>query len=142
MSKASRHTDEQDDEDDVGKYRIDKWLWAARFFRTRNLAKQAIEAGHVRYNGERCKVAKEVATGALLSIRQGWDEIEVEVLGLSDQRASAPIAQQLYRETEASQARRERAKLERQAAASSIIHERPTKKQRRQIHRFKRDGLF
>ena len=75
-----------------GAVRLDKWLWAARFFKTRSLAKQAIENGHVRYGGERCKVSKEVALGARLLIRQGWDEIEVTVRGLSAVRGGAPQA--------------------------------------------------
>lgn len=117
--------------------RLDKWLWAARFFKTRSLAKQAIEGGKVHYNDQRCKVSKEVEIGAVLKIRQGWDEREVEVVGLSDQRRGAPEAQKLYRETEASLSRREQSRTERQAERISI--ERPSKKQRRQIHRFKRE---
>ena len=70
--------------------RLDKWLWAARFFKTRSLAKHAIESGHVRYDGERCKVSKSVAVGARLSVRRGADEIELVVDGLSDQRRGAP----------------------------------------------------
>jgi ribosome-associated heat shock protein Hsp15 len=73
--------------------RLDKWLWAARFFKTRSLAKQAIESGHVRYDEDRSKVSKTVAIGARLRIRQGWDEIEVVVRGLSDERRGAPQAQ-------------------------------------------------
>lgn len=128
------------DEAASGRVRLDKWLWAARFFKTRSLAKQAIEAGHVRYDGERCKVAKDVMPGAVLRIRQGWDEREVTVLGLSAQRGAAPDARQLYAETQASLDRREREAAERRAAASLVSHERPTKKQRRLIHRFKRDS--
>ena len=123
----------------VAQVRLDKWLWAARFFKTRSLAKQAIEGGKVRYNGARSKVSKDVEVGATLSIRQGWDELEVEVIQLSDQRRGAPEAKLLYRETEESQQRRERdstqRKLLREAGAAP---ERPSKKQRRQIHRFKR----
>lgn len=117
--------------------RLDKWLWAARFFKTRSLAKQAIEGGKVHYNDQRCKVSKEVEIGAVLKIRQGWDEREVEVVTLSDQRRGAPEAQKLYRETEASLSRREQSRAARQAERISI--ERPSKKQRRQIHRFKRE---
>ncbi len=121
--------------------RLDKWLWAARFFKTRSLAKQAIEGGKVHYDGARSKVSKEVEPGALLRVRQGLDEIEVEVLVLSDQRRGAPEARQLYRETEASVARREQATEERRAnrLAGVIADVRPDKKQRRQIHRFRRD---
>jgi ribosome-associated heat shock protein Hsp15 len=123
----------------VDSVRLDKWLWAARFFKTRSLAKQAIEAGHVRYNGERSKVGREVAIGTLLTIRQGWDEICVEVLGLSDQRGSAALGRLLYRETEESRARRERAAAERHAANALVVsHARPDKKQRRHLLHFKR----
>ena len=123
--------------------RLDKWLWAARFFKTRSLAKQAIEGGKVRYNGERCKVSKDVVTGALLTIPQGWSHIEVEVVALSDQRGPAPQAQRLYAETPASRERRERETAERKAHAATEpqFPERPNKKQRRQIHRFIQDAL-
>lgn len=118
--------------------RLDKWLWAARFFKTRSLAKQAIESGHVRYDGERSKVSKTVAIGARLRIRQGWDEIEVSVRGLSDERRGAPQAQLLYAETADSQVRRERDRLLRQASAGLDSPERPSKQQRRELQRFKR----
>lgn len=122
------------------KVRLDKWLWAARFFKTRSLAKQAIEGGKVHYNGERCKVSKEVEVGASLTIRQGWDAKIVEVQTLSDQRRGAPEAQCLYRETEDSIKQREARAAQRKAfgpGADLISRERPNKKQRRQIHRFK-----
>lgn len=123
------------------KVRLDKWLWAARFFKTRSLAKQAIEGGKVHYNSDRCKVSKEVEVGALLQIRQGWDEREVEVLALSGQRRGAPEASQLYRETDASVERRQLLAEQRKAGQVHLAagRERPTKKQRRQIHRFKRE---
>lgn len=120
--------------------RLDLWLWAARFFRTRSLAKQAIEAGHVRYAGERAKVSKAVAVGATLTVRQGWDELEVVVLGVSDVRGGAPQARLLYEETAASRDRRATQALQRNASRIDMP-ERPTKKQRRAIHRFKR-SLF
>ncbi|WP_444883081.1 RNA-binding S4 domain-containing protein [Microbulbifer sp. PSTR4-B] len=121
------------------KVRIDKWLWAARFFKTRSIAKQAIEGGKVHADGHRVKASKDLTVGALLSIRQGWDLIEVEVIALSDQRRGADIARTLYRETEDSIARREKERTERQAANAGIQRERPNKKQRRQIHRFLRE---
>ncbi len=130
--------DATDDAD--GAVRLDKWLWAARFFKTRSLAKQAIENGHVRYGGERCKVSKEVALGARLLIRQGWDEIEVTVRGLSAVRGGAPQARLLYEETAASLQRREQRALERQLAHQLVSPERPDKKQRRALQRFKRSG--
>lgn len=120
--------------------RLDKWLWAARFYKTRSLAKQAIEGGKVQYNGARCKVSKEVETGATLTLRTGWDEREVEILALSDQRRGAPEAATLYRESADSIAQREKRAAERKALgpnAGIFGGERPTKKQRRQIHQFR-----
>lgn len=121
------------------KVRLDKWLWAARFFKTRSIAKQAIEGGKVHYNGARCKVSKEVEINSTLIIRQGWDEKEVRVLALSDQRRGAAEAQKLYLETPESINKREKAAEQRKALHGSHPHnhERPNKKQRRQIHRFK-----
>jgi len=121
----------------VESVRLDKWLWAARFYKTRNLAKNAIEAGHVRYDGQRTKVAKEVARNAEISIKRGFDDMQVTVLERSDQRLAAPFARLLYAETEASQARRAR-EAEARAAADDISSDRPSKLQRRLIHRFKR----
>ncbi|WP_123035631.1 RNA-binding S4 domain-containing protein [Haliea alexandrii] len=121
------------------KLRIDKWLWAARFFKTRSLAKAAIEGGKVQLDGQRIKVSKEIAEGDRLVIRQGYDLREVIVLALSDQRRGAPDAQLLYEETASSIERRESDAAARKAAGGMIerpLH-RPTKKQRRQIHRFK-----
>jgi ribosome-associated heat shock protein Hsp15 len=123
----------------VEEVRLDVWLWAARFFKTRTLSKQAIEAGHVRYDGERAKAAKSVHVGALLTIRQGFDEIEITVLTLSDHRGPAPMARLLYAETGASRERREQAAALSKSAAGLVSHERPTKQQRRLLHRFKRD---
>jgi ribosome-associated heat shock protein Hsp15 len=121
--------------------RLDKWLWAARFFKTRSLAKQAIEGGKVRYNDQRCKVSREVEIGARLNVTQGWDDIEIEVLALSAQRGSAPQARLLYAETADSIARREKAAAERKAQSAGMPQnpDRPNKKQRRMIHRFKQD---
>jgi ribosome-associated heat shock protein Hsp15 len=121
------------------KVRLDKWLWAARLFKTRSLAKQAIEGGKVHYDGTRSKVSKEVEIGARLTVRQGWDEKELEVSALSGQRRGAAEAQLLYQETEQSIQRREHAADQRKALQGTglINKERPNKKQRRQIHRFK-----
>jgi ribosome-associated heat shock protein Hsp15 len=123
------------------KLRLDKWLWAARFYKTRSLAKAAIEGGKVHLGGQRVKVSREIQVGDTLQIRQGWDERVVEVLALSDQRRGAPEAQLLYRETDDSIAKREAAAAARKAAGGMIDRPatRPTKKQRRQIHRFKQD---
>lgn len=118
--------------------RLDKWLWAARFFKTRALAKQAIEGGKVQCNGVKAKVSKIVEVGALLQIRQGTDEKTVEVLLLSDQRRGAPEALLLYAETQTSLALRAEAAEQRKLvrAGQPVDRQRPTKKDRRQIHSF------
>ena len=87
--------------------RVDKWLWAARFFKTRSLAKAAIEGGKVQMDGQRVKVSREIGPGDVLRIRQGWDDREVTVLAVSDQRRGAPEARLLYEESAESIARRE-----------------------------------
>ncbi|MFT3928781.1 MAG: S4 domain-containing protein [Spongiibacteraceae bacterium] len=121
--------------------RIDKWLWAARFFKTRNLAKQAIEKGRVLYNDQRCKVSREVEVGARLRVEQGWDDIEIDVLALSDQRGPATAARLLYAETQVSVQRREQNAAARKMAALStpLTPERPNKQQRRQLEQLKRE---
>lgn len=120
------------------KIRLDKWLWAARFYKTRALAKEAIEGGKVHCRGERCKPSKEPKVGDELVIRAGYDERTVVIEQLSAVRRGAPQAQLLYRETEDSVATREKAAVLRKAGALGIQTDgRPTKKQRRQIHRFK-----
>lgn len=121
------------------KLRLDKWLWAARFFKTRSLAKSAIEGGKVQLGGQRVKVSREISVGCVLQIRQGWDERIVVVRALSEQRRGAPEAQLLYEETPDSIARREKESAARKAAGGMIERpaQRPNKKQRRQIHRFK-----
>lgn len=81
------------------KLRLDKWLWAARFYKTRSLAKQAIDGGKVHCNGARSKSSREIEIGTILEIRQGWDEKTVVVKGLSDKRGGAPQAALLYEET-------------------------------------------
>ncbi|HNP52919.1 MAG TPA: RNA-binding S4 domain-containing protein, partial [Nitrosomonas nitrosa] len=96
-----RHTDTCE------KFRIDKWLFAARFFKTRSLAAEAIERGRVHLNGSRVKPAKTLVTGDRIIIRIGNYQYDIEVLALSSKRASAVIAQQLYRETEESRQQRE-----------------------------------
>jgi ribosome-associated heat shock protein Hsp15 len=124
---------------DADKVRLDKWLWAARFYKTRAQAKAAIEGGKVQCQGERCKPGKEPRVGDTYQIRQGFDTRIVVVLALSVQRQGAPQAQLLYEETAASLAAREKAAAQRKAmGAGQVISEhRPSKKQRRQIHRFR-----
>ena len=126
------------------KVRLDKWLWAARFFKTRNLAKQAIEGGKVHCDGQRVKAAKEISVGITLSIRQDLDEKTVVVKMLSDQRRGSPEAILLYEETEESKALREKRSAERKAGLGSFLvsDHKPDKKERRQIHRFQRINLF
>lgn len=125
------------------KVRIDKWLWAARFFKTRSLAKHAVEGGKVHMDGQRIKPSKEIAVGMVLIVRQGWDEKEVIVEGLSEQRRDATYAQTLYTETQASIAKREQSSQQRKLASAMhpVPDQRPNKKQRRQIHQFKQTGL-
>ena len=77
----------------ITKVRVDKWLWAARFFKTRSLAKAAIEGGKVQLEGQRVKVSREIAIGDRLTIRQGWDEKDITIRNLSDQRGPASRAQ-------------------------------------------------
>ena len=121
----------------MDKVRIDKWLWAARFFKTRALAKNAIENGKIQINGQKPKPSRMLDVGETLSVRQGYDKKTLEVIALSDQRRGAPEAQNLYRETEDSIAAREKQQTQRKAFNQSIPqHEKPNKKQRRQIHRF------
>lgn len=118
--------------------RLDKWLWAARFFKTRSLATQAIEHGRVKLNGERVKPAREIRAGDRLDLHVGDADWTVTVRALSLQRGSAPVAQALYAEDPASLARRQQQASERKLAASpaAAIKGRPTKRDRRQIHRF------
>ncbi|WP_346799058.1 ribosome-associated heat shock protein Hsp15 [Halomonas sp. Bachu 37] len=120
--------------------RLDKWLWAARFFKTRALAKKAIEGGKVHYDGARVKTSKTVETGAVIRVPQGWDILEVEVMAISDQRRGAPEARKLYQETAESVERREREAEARRLTNEVMQHplKRPDKKQRRDIQRFQR----
>ena len=119
--------------------RLDKWLWAARFYKTRTLAKEMIDGGKVHYNGQRSKPNKIVEVGATLKIRQGSDEKEIVVLALSTQRRGAAEAQLLYRETEQSIANREKLAMTRKMNALSMPHpdRRPDKKERRDLLKFK-----
>ena len=121
------------------KVRIDKWLWAARFFKTRSLAKAAIEGGKVHLAGQKVKVSREVVPGDILRIRQGWDEREVTVIATSEQRRAAPIAQTLYEETEASTDRRARA-VEARKAAGTLARpsQRPGKHERKALERLRK----
>ncbi len=120
--------------------RLDKWLWAARFFKTRSLAKTAVENGKVEYEQQRPKVSRLVEVGARLTITQGWDKKEIQVLALSSQRGPASEAQKLYCETPESLERRSQEAEKRRLAGTAVQApiQRPDKKSRRQIQRFKR----
>ena len=124
------------------KVRLDKWLWAARFYKTRSLAKQAIEGGKVHCNGARSKGSREIEVGFILDIRRDWDELTVTVTALSDKRGNAPQAALLYVETSQSIEKRllqtEQRKMQR--AMNPLNEGRPSKQDRRKIHRFKRDN--
>ena len=128
-----------DSDHDADKLRIDKWLWAARFFKTRALAITAIESGKVLVNETRAKPAKTVGEGDLVAIRLGPYTFVVEVLGISDKRGPAPQAQLLYRETPESIKQREALAFERKAQEQNVARGegRPTKKDRREIERFR-----
>ena len=128
-------------EKDDGKVRLDKWLWAARFFKTRALAKAAIEGGKVHCKGERCKPSKEPKLGEELVIRAGYDERTVVIQALSAVRKGAPEAQLLYEETAESLARREHAAAMRKAGSLGVETDgKPSKKQRRALQRFHSDA--
>jgi len=129
-----------DNKDDSERFRIDKWLWAARFFKTRSLATAAIECGKVLLDEARVKPAKAVTPGDMLDIRIGQLQFVVEVLALSGKRGSATEAQKLYRETDDSRQRR--------LAIAALLKEqpppfhfkgRPTKRDRRVIEKFKKE---
>ena len=129
--------DASDNKDDQ-KCRLDKWLWAARFFKTRSLAADAIDGGKIHVDGDRVKPAKEVKLGAIIRIRNKDFEIEVEVAGLSIQRRGAPEAALLFQETPESQTKRQNAAITRETehAKRERGAGRPTKRQQRDIKRF------
>ena len=129
--------DEAVSEKDDDRVRLDKWLWAARFYKTRGLAKAAIEGGKVHCRGERCKPSKEPKVGEEYVLRTGFDERTVVVKALSGVRRGAPEAQLLYEETAESVKRREEAAAMRKAGALGVQTDgRPSKKQRRQLLHF------
>ena len=118
----------------MDKLRIDKWLWAARFYKTRSLATEEIDKGRVRINDLEVKPAKEVKAGDTVVLRQGPVTRTLVVRGISDKRGGAPAAQLLYEETEASMKSREKlAEQQRLEPANSLEHGRPTKRDRRSI---------
>lgn len=119
--------------------RIDLWLWAARFFKTRTLAKKACDLNRIHSNGQPAKAAREVRIGDMLRITNDGGDFEVEVLGLSDQRGPAAVAQTLYRETEASREMRLKVAAEHKAAREFEIlpQGRPSKRDRKRIIQFR-----
>jgi len=119
--------------------RIDKWLWAARFFKTRSLAAKACELSRIQSNGQPRKAAREVRIGDMLRITNAGGEFEVEVLALSEVRGPAPVAQTLYRETEESKELRMKAVAERKAMREfeQLPAGRPSKRDRRRIIQFR-----
>ena len=119
------------------KIRLDKWLWAARFFKTRSLAKEAIEGGKVHHEGQRVKVSKDIKVGMELTIKQGFEDKTIVITALSDVRKGAPEAQLLYQETGESLAKRQHLAEQRKAENLAYPDHRPNKKERRQIHQFK-----
>jgi ribosome-associated heat shock protein Hsp15 len=125
------------------KVRIDKWLWAARFFRTRSLAREAIKGGKVQIEGVRVKPGRSVSAGDVLAIRRGEDEFIVTVEDAGDRRVSAPLAAEKYTENPDSKARREAAAEQRKQdyQARRDRQRRPDKRQRRQIVKFTRKGV-
>jgi len=120
------------------KIRIDKWLWAARFFKTRGLATQAIDGGHVKLNGQRCKPASQISPGDRIELRKHELAFELTVMALSSKRGPASEAQRLYAEHPDSVARRERGAQERRLAGRvELKGERPTKRERRKMDRWR-----
>jgi len=126
----------------VVQVRVDKWLWAARFFKTRSLASEAIKGGKVHLNGQRSKPAKMVQVGDGLTIRRGFDEYQVAVLALAEKRGSATIAVTLYAESDESKQRRQTLAEQRKLNSAGFVpSERPNKKQRRQLVSFTKGRL-
>ncbi|TVP87106.1 MAG: RNA-binding protein [Thioalkalivibrio sp.] len=122
---------------DRGTLRLDKWLWAARFFKTRALATEAVAGGKVHVNGDRCKPARKVHPGDRVTVQRGQEVFEVEVLGINVQRRPATEARQLYAETTESVARREAEAIRRREQRDTARPgRRPDKRERRHIRRF------
>jgi ribosome-associated heat shock protein Hsp15 len=121
------------------KVRLDKWLWAARFYKTRTIAREMIQGGKVHYNGQRCKPSRTVDVGAVIKLAQGFDEKEITVLKLMEKRQSAPIAQTLYEESEASLEKRAQNAIARKNNSffAPRPEHKPDKKQRRELLKLK-----
>lgn len=130
-SKAERANDSK------SQIRVDVWLWAARFFRSRSLCRQAIDKGRVKLNGSACKPSRPLQAGNKLSIRRGNEQFEVEVLAVSDRRGPAPVAAALYQETEESRAARESARAMARMQRPVAPAGRPDKAARRALRELK-----
>jgi ribosome-associated heat shock protein Hsp15 len=123
---------------DADRIRLDKWLWAARFFKTRSLASQAIDLGRVRIDGERIKPAREAKVGEMLDLQVGDHRLQVVIRALSAQRGPASVARELYLETADSIARRKLREEQRAAEPAQSTKGRPTKRDRRELARISR----
>ena len=124
---------------EVAELRVDVWLWAARFFKTRGLARHAVEVGRVEVNEAGCKPAKALHVGDRVCVGRGQERVEVLVLALSPRRGPASEAQQLYRENDASRAAREALREQRRLSGAAVDHppRRPDKQARRQLRKIK-----
>ncbi|WP_338366452.1 ribosome-associated heat shock protein Hsp15 [uncultured Pseudoalteromonas sp.] len=138
MSKKSNTSTNSDLSTEL-KVRLDKWLWAARFYKTRALARDMVQGGKVHYNGQRTKASKIVEVGATIRLIQGVDEKVINVLKVLEKRQSAPIAQTLYQETDASIEKREENAIARKNNSFFAPHpdKKPDKKQRRELLKMK-----
>lgn len=137
MSKSN--TRNSTSKDETMSIRLDKWLWAARFYKTRAIARDMVQGGKVHYNGQRTKPSKIVELDAVIKLAQGVDEKVITVLKLLDKRLSAPIAQTLYQESDASIEKREANSIARKNNSFFAPHpdRKPDKKQRRELLKMK-----
>lgn len=140
-SQTNNHEDEDGDDAPPGKVRVDKWLWAARFFKTRSLAQEAVDGGKVEVNGERAKRSKLVQAGDRIQLRQGAEIWNLLVRDIASRRGSAEIAATLYDESDESRNKRQslRDEMRSMNTAFTFGEGRPGKRERREIRRFKGD---
>lgn len=138
MAKKAKLNDNSENSSEL-KVRLDKWLWAARFYKTRAIAREMVQGGKVHYNGQRSKASKIVEIGAVIKLAQGVDEKTVTVLNILEKRQSAPIAQTLYQESDASITKREENTIARKNNSFFAPHpvKKPDKKQRRELLKMK-----
>jgi ribosome-associated heat shock protein Hsp15 len=138
MTKKTKLNDSSESADAL-KVRLDKWLWAARFYKTRAIAREMVQGGKVHYNGQRSKASKIVEIGAVIKLAQGVDEKTITVLNILEKRQSAPIAQSMYQESDASIAKREENSIARKNNSFFAPHpdKKPDKKQRRELLKMK-----